>query len=98
MSFDSVRCRSLRVLVLQAVTREGHRVLDRDGEVSQSRESVKYDQVRRQWRWTLVVDGAKTQMGWAESEPKARLAIALAKNPNPVAHRLVHRLPFGGVE
>jgi hypothetical protein len=59
-----------------------------DGE-DQVRESVVWNEARQQWRWTLVTDGGKTHHGWEDTKPKAHLAIALAKNPNPVAHRLL---------
>jgi hypothetical protein len=58
-------------------------------EHEQGRESVSWHPDRQQWRWTLVQDGGKTHHGWAETAPKARLAIALAKNPDPVPHRMI---------
>ena len=58
-------------------------------EREQSRESVSWNEERQQWRWTLVIDGGKTHQGWEDTKPKALLAVALAKNPNPVAHRLL---------
>jgi hypothetical protein len=58
-------------------------------EREQGRESVAWHPGRQQWRWTLVVEGGKTHHGWAESRPAALLAIALAKSPGTVPHRMV---------
>jgi hypothetical protein len=58
-------------------------------EDEQCRESVSWHSERQQWRWTLVIDGGKTHHGWAETRPKALLAIALAQNPDPVPHQMI---------
>ncbi|GAA1307055.1 hypothetical protein [Pseudonocardia xinjiangensis] len=64
---------------------EARQMIERE----QSRESVVWNEAQQKWRWTLVADSGKTHHGWEDTKPKAHLAIALAKNPNPVAHRLL---------
>ncbi|NMH79275.1 hypothetical protein [Pseudonocardia xinjiangensis] len=64
---------------------EARRMIERE----QGRESVAWHLGRQQWRWTLVVEGGKTHHGWAESRPAALLAIALAKSPGAVPHRMI---------
>lgn len=60
---------------------ESHRA-----ETPDSRELVTYSVKRGLWRWFLAIEGQKAQAGWAETKQEALLAIALAKNPDPVPH------------
>jgi len=39
--------------------------------------------------WNAPDNGGKSVHGWAESFPKARLAIALAKAPASTPHRMI---------
>ncbi|WP_433272840.1 hypothetical protein ACQPZA_20615 [Pseudonocardia xinjiangensis] len=80
-----------RVIGEAADQGEARRMIERE----QGRESVSWDPRRQAWRWTLVQDDGKTHHGWAETAPEARLAIALAKHPDPVPHRMTGgRLPW----
>jgi hypothetical protein len=67
---------------------ESHRA-----EGGQSREVVTWSETKQMWRWVLVVEAGKTHAGWETTRPKALLALALVKNPNPVAHNV--RRPRG---
>lgn len=51
-----------------------------------TRELITWSEKRQMWRWFLGIGGGKALAGWEASKPKALLAIALAKNPDPVAH------------